>query len=218
MPIRVLIVDDHTIVRQGLRALLSDAEGIDIVGDAGDGHEAVAACQGLSVDVILMDVLMPSMDGATATKTILEQWPDIKIVALSGADIDERIFAAIRAGALGYVSKSSSKIELVQAISQVAVGRASMPAEMTKRLVARLGSQGEVRAQLSDRELAIMRLMAKGLGNREIGSHLSISEATVRAHLYNIFGKLKVRNRVEATLYALHAGVTTLEESLAPAG
>jgi DNA-binding NarL/FixJ family response regulator len=210
-PIRVLIVDDHTIVRQGLRALLLDAGEIEVVGEAGDGVEAVTEVERLEPDVVLMDLVMPGVDGASATATIVERQPRTRVLAVSGSDIDERIFSALRAGALGYVSKGSGKEELVAAIRLVAEGRASMPAEMTRKLVARLAEPAEPVEKLSDRELEVLRLTAHGLVNREIGERLSISEATVRTHLSNIFGKLDVRNRVEATLWALRTGVTQVE-------
>ncbi len=216
--IRVLIADDHTFVRQALRVLLHGAGGIEVIGEARDGQEAVDETERLTPDVVLMDVMMPRVDGAEATKKIILRWPEIKIVALSGHEIDERIFAVLRAGALGYVSKTASLEEIIHAIRKVAAGKASMPAEMTIRLLERLQPEAPPSSSLSEFEAEILRLVAKGQSNREISGRLNISAANVRTHLSNILGKLAVTNRVEATLRALRDGVTTLEECLEPEG
>ena len=213
-PITVLIVDDHAVVRQGLRALLATGEGIEVVGEAADGREAIDAVERLNPDVVLMDVVLPHVDGPAAISAILRRDPEARIVALSGYDIDERILGALRAGALGYLSKSSSQEALLEAIHQVAQGRASLPADLTRRLLTRLQPQVPHEA-LSEREVEILRQISKGLSNRQTAEQLSISEGTVRTHVSNILAKLGAENRVEATLFALRDGLTTLDECLA---
>lgn len=213
-PITVLIVDDHAVVRQGLHALLATSDGIQVVGEATDGREAIEAVERLNPDVTLMDVVLPHVDGPAAISAILRGDPEAKIVALSGYDIDERILGALRAGALGYLSKSSSQEALLEAIRQVARGRASLPADLTRRLLTRLKPQTPNEA-LSEREVDILRQIAKGLSNRQTAEQLQISEGTVRTHVSNILAKLGAENRVEATLFALRDGLTTLEECLA---
>jgi NarL family two-component system response regulator LiaR len=157
---------------------------------------------------------MPNLDGPAAITAILQRDPDARIVVLSGYDIDERILVALRAGALGYISKSSSQESLLEAIRQVAQGRASLPADLTHRLLTRLQPQKPHEA-LSEREVEILRQISKGLSNRQTAEHLNISEGTVRTHVSNILAKLGAENRVEATLFALRDGLTTLDECLA---
>ncbi len=212
--IRILIADDHAIVRQGLQALLLDAEGIEVAGEACDGTEAVAEAERLTPDVVLMDVVMPVMDGVEATIAIRSALPRTRILALSGADIESRIFAVLRAGALGYVPKASPRNELVAAIRQVHSGRPSMPPEMTLRLLKAYEPASPGLEPLTRREIEILQFVAKGLSNYEIGQRVHVREGTVRSHMTNIFGKLNVSNRVEATLCALRDGLTTLDECL----
>lgn len=215
--IRVLIADDHALVRQGLRALLVDAGDLEVVGEARDGREAVAAAERLSPDVVLMDVLMPVMDGAEATAAIRAARSEVRILALSGSEIEARILATLRAGALGYVSKDSPGEELVAAIRRVHCGLPSIPPEMTRRLLERFEPSAPGLELLTPREAEILQLVAKGLSNLEIAGRVSLSEGTVRTHLTRIFAKLGVHNRVEATLCALRDGLATLAECLEPA-
>ena len=212
-PIRVVLVDDHAIVRQGLASLLLDADDIEIVGQAGDGAEAVAVAERLQPHVMLMDVVMPNMDGAAATAEIRSRWPEVRILVLSGSDVRVRILAALRAGAAGYISKTSPKAELIEAVRRVHRGQHSMPAELTTSLLADYPAADLVEP-LTRREREILTLVAKGLTNQEIADRSFISEATTRTHVGNIFGKLGVNNRVEATLCALRDGLTTLDECL----
>lgn len=212
--IRVLVVDDHAIVRQGLLSLLLDADTIDVVGEAIDGKEAVEAVDNLRPDVVLMDVVMPEMDGAQATATIHTRWPNTRILILSGSSVRARILMALRAGALGYISKTCPRTELVEAIQRVHRGLPVMPREMTSKFLETYPSATPNPEPLTRREAEILRLLAQGLTNQGIAERAGISEATIRTHVGNIFGKLGVNNRVEATLCALRDGLTTLDESL----
>lgn len=215
--IRVLIADDHALVRQGLRALLLDATDVEVVGEAGDGEQAAAQAQRLEPDVVLMDVVMPGMDGAQATAAIRAGRSAVRVLVVSGSEVEARIFAALRAGALGYVSKTATRKELVEAIRRVHRGRPSMPYEMTLRLLEKYEPAAPGLETLTERETEILRLVAKGLSNKEIAGRAYLSEGTVRTHLTNVFGKLGVNNRVEATLCALRDGITTLDECFEPA-
>lgn len=211
--VRVVVVDDHEVVRRGLRALLADSDSVEVVGAAANGREAVQQVAELLPDVVLMDILMPDTNGVEATTEILRKHDSVRVVVLSSSDIDEHVLPALRAGALGYVSKNADTEELLEAIHQVARGKASMPAELTRQLLAHI-DDGGVHEPLSPREEEILVEVAKGLGNRAIGDRLHISEGTVRTHVSNILAKIGASNRVEATLFALRHGVTTLEESL----
>ncbi len=212
--IRILIVDDHTLVRQGLTSLLLDAADIEVVGEAGDGAAALAAALRLEPDVVLMDVLMPGMDGARATAAIRSRRPGARILALSGSDVRTRILATVRAGASGYVSKTAPKEELVAAIRRVHQGRPAMPAGLTAQLLEEHPPAAPTPEVLTRRETEILGLVAQGLSNREIADRAGISEATIRTHVGHIFAKLGVNNRVEATLCALVDGLTSLDQCL----
>ncbi len=211
--IRVFLVDDHAIVRQGLASLLLDAEDVEIVGQAGNGVEAVKAVERLQPDVVLMDVVMPDMDGAEATAKIRARWPEVRILTLSGSDVWARILATLRAGSAGYISKIAPKEQLLEAIRRVYRGQHSMPEELTIGLLESYPATSVVEP-LTRREREILVMLATGLSNQQIADRASISEATTRTHVGNIFGKLGVNNRVEATLCALRDGLTTLDECL----
>ncbi|HEX4963582.1 MAG TPA: response regulator transcription factor [Thermoanaerobaculia bacterium] len=213
-PISVLIVDDHFIVRKGLLALLSECDDITVVGEAANGREGVERAGELNPDVILMDLIMPLLDGVAATRAILEKRPEARILALTSAAGNEKVLEAVRAGALGYLSKSVERADLLAALHKVTRGEPWLPPDLTRRLLKQWGKPATPPETLTEREAELLRLVAKGLANSTIADRLHISEATVRTHLTHIFGKLGAANRVEATLFALRDGWTTLEASL----
>jgi two-component system, NarL family, response regulator LiaR len=213
MLIGVLVVDDHLVVRKGVRALLMDADDITVVGEAADGLEAVAEARRLRPQVILMDLKLPRLDGVEATRAILAEQPDVGVVVLTGTEGDEQVLSAVEAGALGYIAKTFEREEFLLAIRQVARGELWLPPRLTRKLLAHLkprtcGGPGE---PLTSRESGVLNLLARGRSNQQIAHELNISEATVRTHVSHILDKLGVSNRVEAALHALRAGVATLE-------
>ena len=212
--ISVLIVDDHFIVRKGLLALLSECEDVLVAGEASDGREGVSQAEELRPDVVLMDLMMPVLDGVGAIREILEAHPEAKILALTSAAGSEKLLEAVRAGALGYLSKSAERGELLSALHKVNRGEPWLPPALTRRLL-QWSQPATALETLTEREAELLRLVAKGMANLAIGERLHISEATVRTHLTHIFSKLGAANRVEATLFALRDGWTTLEDSLA---
>jgi DNA-binding NarL/FixJ family response regulator len=214
-PIRVLLVDDHPLVRQGTRVLLADEPGFEVVGEAADGGEAVERAAELAPDVVLMDLRMPGMDGVAAVRALAERVPSARVLLLTGSGVDERTFEALEAGALGYLSKSAPGAEVIAALRRVARDEPSLPPELTRILLARLGAPGgdagELADPLTEREEEVLVLVAEGLSNRGIADRLHVSEPTVRTHVSRILGKLGVGNRVQAALWALRSGVATLE-------
>lgn len=206
-PIQVLVVDDHFVVRKGVCALLADAEGIAVAGEAGDGEQAVAEARRLRPEVILMDLRLPGLDGVAATRAILAELPETAVVALTGTDVEDEVLAAVEAGALGYLAKTSPREDFLEAIRRVAQGDAWLPAHLTRRLLHRLKPRPaeDVSEPLTGREREVLALLARGWSNRRISRELSISEITVRTHVSHILGKLGVSNRVEAALHALRS-------------
>lgn len=204
-PIRVLVVDDHFVVRKGICALLADAESIAVVGEAGDGEQAVEEARRLRPQVILMDLRLPGIDGVAATRAILAEQPETAVVVLTGTSVEDEVLAAVEAGALGYLAKTSLEQDFLEAIRRVAQGDAWLPASLIRSLVARLKPRlaPAVPSLLTERESRVLELVARGWSNRRISLELSISEFTVRTHVSHIFDKLGVSNRVEAALHAL---------------
>jgi two-component system, NarL family, response regulator LiaR len=214
-PIRVLIADDHAIVRKGIRALLATQAGVEVVGEAGNGQEAVDRAAALQPDVILMDLLMPVMDGIEATRQIVARWPQVRILVLTSFASDEKIVPAVRAGALGYLLKDSGPEELVQALQHVYRGESSLHpliARKVLRALARPADRPPAPEALTARERQVLRLLGQGLNNAQIAAELVVTQATVRSHLGNILGKLHLDNRPQAVLYALREGLASLDE------
>ena len=215
--IRVLIVDDHAIVRKGIRALLSEADGFEVVGEASNGQEAVLRAQETDPDVILMDLLMPEMDGIEATRQITGRQPKSRILVLTSFAADNKVFPAIKAGAAGYLLKDSSPDELVRAIRQVHRGEPSLHPTIARKLLQEIARPAEVQPSpeaLTAREMTVLQLIAQGLSNQEIADRISISEPTVRAHVSRILGKLHLASRTQAALYAVREGLTDADAAI----
>jgi NarL family two-component system response regulator LiaR len=214
-PIRVLIVDDHEIVRKGIRALLGTKRDIQVIGEARDGAEAVAQAQALHPDVVLMDLVMRKMDGIQATQEITSLLPGTRVLVLTSFAADEHVFPAIKSGALGYLLKDSGPQELVQAIRQVYRGEPSLEPSIARKVLTELSNptQKPVTADpLTTRELDILRLIARGQSNKEIAGKLVIAEETVHAHVSNILSKLHLASRTQAALYALKEGIASVDD------
>jgi NarL family two-component system response regulator LiaR len=213
--IRVLVVDDHAIIRKGIKAMLDLVPDIDLVGEAENGALAVKLDQELTPDVVLMDLMMPEMDGITAIKEIKKQRPSARILVLTNFAGEEMIFPAIKAGAVGYHLKDSSPETLIEAIRQVSQGVASLHPSIAKKVLDELHNAGKQRLSedpLTQREMEVLRRLAQGFENKEIADQLVISEATVRTHVSNILGKLHLASRTQAALYALREGLASLDE------
>jgi len=215
-PIRVLVVDDHLVVRTGIRALLSPEPDIAVVGEARDGAEAVAEALRLEPDVILMDLVMPQMDGIAAIERILSNQPSVRILVLTSFEADDKIFPAIRAGALGYTLKDFGPAELVRAIERVYRGESSLHPAIARKVLQELmqpPKRPPTVEPLTEREVAVLRLIAQGQSNQEIASALGIGEGTVRVHVSNILSKLHLASRTQAALYALREGLASLADA-----
>lgn len=214
-PIRVLIVDDHEIVRKGIRALLSTEKDILVVGEASSGAEAVQATRQLQPHVILMDLVMPEMDGIEATEKITAEMPAARILVLTSFATDDKVFPAIKAGALGYLLKDSSPEQLVAAIHQVHRGEPSLEPAIARKVLQEIShpQKRELSVDpLTDRELNVLRLIAQGCSNRDISDQLVVTELTVRTHVSRILGKLHLASRTQAALYALRSGIASLDD------
>jgi DNA-binding NarL/FixJ family response regulator len=200
-------------VRKGVCALLADAGGIDVIGEATDGEEAIVEARRLAPQVILMDLRLPGIDGVAATREILSEQPDVGIVVLTGTDLEEEVLAAIEAGALGYLAKTSPRDDFAEAVQRVAAGEAWFPPHLTRRLLAHVKLRpASAPEALTEREREVLGLMARGRSNRQIAEELRIAEITVRTHVSHVLAKLGVSNRVEATLHALRSGIATLQD------
>jgi NarL family two-component system response regulator LiaR len=211
--IRVLVVDDQSIVRKGVRALIEQVEGIEVVGEAGDGQEAIAQALALRPDVILMDLVMPGMGGIEAIRRITAEQEGAHVLVLTSFAGDDKVFPAIKAGALGYLLKDSEPEQLLEAIRQVHRGEPSLSPTVAQKVLLELRQPSDrlpTPDPLTDREVEVIQLVAKGLSNRDIAGRLVVTEATVRAHVSNILSKLHLANRVQATIYALQEGLASL--------
>ncbi len=213
--IRVLIADDHTLFRQGLSSLLQQQKGLQVVGEAVDGWEALAKARELQPHLVLMDVAMPRCNGLEATRLIKRDLPDVNIIMLTVSEKDEDLFAAIKAGAKGYLLKNAEFEELVRAIEAVAGGAAVVSPSMAVKLLnefAAVTAKGSLRIRaegtaLTERETEVLQLLAKGATNKEIANTLVIAENTVKTHLRNILDKLHLHNRIQAAAYAIREGL-----------
>lgn len=216
--VRILIADDHAIVRDGIRSLLATVPDIEVVAEAENGREAVSKARGLQPDVILMDLMMPEMDGIEAIGQIMEREPEARILVLTSFSADDKVFPAIKAGARGYLLKDSDSQELVQAIRQVYRGESWLHPKIARKLLRELSTEPPAQQESSEvdpltgREVEVLHLVALGMSNQEIAIKLVISEGTVRTHVSNILSKLHVASRTQATLYALREGLASLDE------
>lgn len=213
-PIRVLVVDDHAIIRKGLKAVLDLVPDIELVGEAENGRQAIRLDLELQPDVILMDLMMPELDGISSIREIKTQRPEARILVLTNFAGEDMIFPAIKAGAMGYHLKESSPNTLEEAIRQVYRGEPSLHPLIAKKVLEELHAPPEDEKfyeTLTKRELEILNLIAQGLENREIAQQLVVSEATVRTHVSNILGKLHLASRTQAALYALREGLVSLD-------
>ena len=211
--VRLLIVDNHTLFRQGLVSLLGSEPGMQVIGEAGSGEEALQLAAQLKPDVILMDVKMPGMGGVEATRRLLASMPQTRVMMLTVSEEEESLLAAIQAGARGYILKNADADELLQAIQRVHAGEAIISPGMTLRLFETLRSGGLPAAMpaalpLTGRELDVFRLLAQGASNREIAQALTVTENTVKTHVRNILDKLELRNRSEVAAYARRQNLT----------
>ena len=211
-PVRILVVDDHILFRDGIRTLISSVPDLELIGEAANGHEAISAAVNLQPDVVLMDVKMPDMDGIQATRQIVQTSPHIRVLTLTMLEDDNSIFAAMRAGAQGYLLKGASHEEMLRAIRAVASGQAIFSPSVAGRMIDYFNAMHPSSTQglfpeLTAREREILGLVAQAFDNRRIAEHLVISPKTVRNHVSNILSKLQVADRAEAIIKAREAGL-----------
>ncbi|APV44064.1 two-component system, NarL family, response regulator LiaR [Dehalogenimonas formicexedens] len=202
-PIRVMLVDDHGVVRSGLKAMLAAEDDLELAGEAADGSEAVRFVERFKPDVILMDLLMPVMDGVAATKAIHDRWPDIRIIVLTSFKEREQVDGALKAGAMSYLLKTVSASELVSAIRGAMAGQSKLSSEATQVLIQEMRSPAARDYDLTAREKEILKLMVDGLPNTEIADKLGVSPSTAKFHVSNVLSKLGVSSRTEAVSLAL---------------
>ena len=216
--IRIIVADDHTLFRKGLRSMLEQLTGMEVVGEAATGPEAVAQARELVPDVMLMDIKMPGLSGIEATNQVLQDNPHIGVILVTMFDDADSVFSGMRAGARGYVLKEADPEELRHAIEAAYRGEVLMSPAIADKLLHRFSQTGEPRQagvafeELTARELEVLRLVAEGLSNKEIAAQLTLSEKTVKNHLSNIFVKLRVNDRTQAILHALRTGLIRLPE------
>jgi DNA-binding NarL/FixJ family response regulator len=215
MTVRVLIADDDDLMRAGLRGVLSTDDGIEVVGEARDGRDALYRTRLLKPDLVLMDVRMPDLDGISATRELLDAFPEVRVLILTTFEQDEYIFGALRSGASGFLLKRTKPEELVAAIHTIATGDSLLSPSVTSRVIQRMGAQPAVDPaddarleELTPREREVLELVARGLSNGEIGSALTIEESTVKTHVKRILAKVGARDRVQAVIFAYESGLT----------
>ena len=213
MTIRVLIADDQALVRTGFRVILDAEPDIDVVGEASDGREAVAAADTRKPDVVLMDIRMPNLDGIEATRLVVQGESSPRVLILTTFDLDEYVYAALRAGASGFLLKDAGADELLHAVRVIAGGDSLVSPSITKRLIADFATRPPIRerpaalADLTPRELEVLRLVARGLSNGEIAASLVVGDATVKTHMARIFAKLDLHDRAQAVVLAYESGL-----------
>ena len=212
MSIRILTVDDHSVVRQGLRMFLALDEELEVVGEAADGREAVRLAHELQPDVVLMDLLMPGMDGISATKAIRHSLPEVEVIALTSVLEDQAVYDAMRAGAIGYLLKDTQADELCAAIKAAAAGQVQLSPEAAARLMREVQAP-ESPETLTPRETEVLRLLAQGKSNKEIGTELVIGLKTVKTHVSSVLSKLGVSSRTQAALHAVRIGLVSLDDA-----
>ena len=217
--IKVFLVDDHAIVRDGIRAVLNTEPDIEIIGEATNGREAVSKVLSYQPDITLLDLVMPEMDGIEAIQQIMQNQPAARILVLTSFATDDKVFPAIKAGAIGYLLKDSDSDDLIRAIHQVHQGESSLHPKIARKLLREITAAPELSTPpgpdvdpLTEREVQVLKLVAKGESNQEIAKQLFIGEGTVRTHVSNILGKLHLASRTQATLYALKEGLASLED------
>ena len=206
MTIRIMIADDHAVVRQGLRMFLSLDPELEVIGEASDGREALELARELRPDVVLMDLLMPVMDGIEAIGALKAEMPDIEVIALTSVLEDASVIGAIRAGAVGYLLKNTRAEELIEAIKAAAEGQVQLSPQAAARLIREVRAPESPEA-LTERETEVLRLLAQGFSNKEIAYQLTIGEKTVKTHVSSILSKLNVASRTQAALYAVRIGL-----------
>jgi two-component system, NarL family, response regulator LiaR len=206
-PIRVMLVDDHTMVRRGLAAFLKAFDDLELAGEAESGEAAIQLCAEVLPDVILMDMVMPDMDGATATHAIRQQFPQVQVIALTSFKEGDLVKNALEAGAIGYLLKDVSADELVQAIRAARAGRATLSPEAAQALVETTNQRQAPGLDLTEREREVLTLMVEGLNNTQIAGRLTVSSSTVKSHVSNILSKLGVASRTEAVSLALRSHI-----------
>jgi DNA-binding NarL/FixJ family response regulator len=213
-PIKVLIVDDHGVVRMGLKAFFDLQDDIEVVGEAADGSEGVAMARRLKPDVVLMDLLMPTMDGVTAIGRIKSEMPEIEIVTMTSFIEEQKVTAALEAGASGYVLKDAEAEEVANAVRAAHAGEVHLDPQVARLLAQRIRKRTEEPVEpLTDREKDVLRLLGQGMSNKEIGSALFITERTARTYVSNILGKLGLASRTQAALYAVEHGLAEAPKS-----
>ncbi|MCC7355050.1 MAG: response regulator transcription factor [Anaerolineae bacterium] len=217
-PINILLADDHNLVREGTREILEHHEDLRVVGEAGNGQEAVDLALLLCPDVVIMDISLPVLNGLEATRQIKQGLPQTAVLVLTAYDDDQYVFAMLEAGAAGYLLKNARGSELVQAVREVHEGESVLSPAIAKKVVQRLARDKKAPPvakpldALSERELEVLRLAGRGFSNKEIGQMLVISSRTVQAHMANVFSKLQVGSRTEAVLYAIRQGWISMDE------
>ena len=214
MTIRVLIADDQPMVRAGLRSLLEGADGLEVVAEAPDGELALAAVHRYAPDVVLMDIRMPVLDGLAATRQLVTEGATARVLVLTTFDLDEYVFDALRAGASGFLLKDATAEELIAAVRTLAAGDAVLAPAVTRRVIEAFGAvprpdpaMADRLAVLSAREQEVLRLLARGLSNAEIARELFVSDATTKTHVSNVLAKLRLRDRVQAVIFAYESGL-----------